>query len=572
MNRLACFLLVVLAVSTLAAQETFAIRRADELRLMNASLTMPDGGKIAMWQTSQAGDPDLYAMRFGANNLLLWQQAVPLVIKPGVQSSPCLTMLSSGNILLTWMDGGLWGQAFTPDGALLWQTDGIQLLAEQDCYSLGTPVAWDDGSFGIAYLGVDTLRAKRFNASGVAVWDALCLQFNPGLDPDILQALPDNSGGMLVNISMNADPPSEFPSVTKTARLDGAGNLMVYPLFEADSFPRTYYNLFAGLAGEYYLCSTPENGTDIIYLQKANSSGQFLLPQARMLDLDCDLEITDVHLTPSIQSGIYLDWPERDDYPNVVNKVMKLNVSLEPLWTSTLGSMDAYSIYLNWQEDSSGRLWCTWVRQNLITGANNLVAQVLTASGIHAWQQDLYLHTCTRSMPFPRVAVGTNQASILYPAWDGNHTCLKQQLISADGDMLWGPVGHNIVQFPCGHGSNLAVVSLGDKFLSLWMDSRPATPGIYYQVIDHSGNIYCEELGRSLVAEGNINSTYVTHCVMADGSVAILHRTGEQQTATHYLQVVNTAGNRTYPGAGIEVGTLNLNVCMVARGNAIYIY
>lgn len=146
------------------------------------------GGAILCWTGSSGGDLNIFATRITASGRLPWQQERSVCSARGEQASIVSTQSRRGGVVVVWRDGrdgedvGIFAQAISRDGRMLWARDGIavctgsgdrsQVVAVGDARD-GVYVAWVDppqgGRVFAQHLSESGRRISGSPSNGVLV-------------------------------------------------------------------------------------------------------------------------------------------------------------------------------------------------------------------------------------------------------------------------------------------------------------------------------------------------------------------------------------------------------------------
>ncbi|MBL7073770.1 T9SS type A sorting domain-containing protein [candidate division KSB1 bacterium] len=152
---------------------------------------IPDGsgGVYIVWHDQREDDGDLYIQRMDGSGFPQWPDGgIGLCTLPKKQQNPRLVPDGAGGAIVIWHDNrndptntlaDIYAQRISPDGTLLWDTDGapvctadgdqIEARLRGDGFG-GVVVAWEDErNGGIPY---NDIYAQRLNTDGDTLWAA----------------------------------------------------------------------------------------------------------------------------------------------------------------------------------------------------------------------------------------------------------------------------------------------------------------------------------------------------------------------------------------------------------------
>ena len=183
----------------------------------------PDGsgGAIVAWQDSRNGtsNNDIFAQRINASGDVQWaENGIAISSAAGDQVIPQIVSDGSGGAIVTWVDGGTYGNIYAQkvdaSGVVQWTTNGVVVRACGDGST--DPQIASDGAGGAIIAWVDfsgmepDILAGRVNASGTVLWMAgICgahwTQWHP-------QIISDGSGGAIVTWDDDRSAITEDPT------------------------------------------------------------------------------------------------------------------------------------------------------------------------------------------------------------------------------------------------------------------------------------------------------------------------------------------------------------------------
>jgi hypothetical protein len=196
------------------------------------------GGAIIAWWDYRS-DGDIYAQRVDADGNLLWDMdGLPVCAASGSQYNPRLVAASGGGAFVTWMDARngyeeVFAQWIDPDGAPLWQIDGVSATAGS-WYNSG-PQLVDDGAGGVIVAWYDyrsgnvyQVYAQRFDSGGATTWGSNGIMLMDSYTySSELSMVPDGFGGAIVASDLYVDNGSS--SDIYAQRVDRDGNVLWGP-------------------------------------------------------------------------------------------------------------------------------------------------------------------------------------------------------------------------------------------------------------------------------------------------------------------------------------------------------
>jgi len=177
-------------------------------------LIIPDGygGAIVVWTDWRNGPSDLYAQRISPEGAMLWDvDGVSVCSDPDVQEDPQLDTDGEGGAIFVWKDerddyeGEVYAQRILADGSMGWTPDGIDV-----CDYIGgsqhMPDVVADGVGGAVIAWYDRredvsgdIFAQRLNADGTLRWSSLAVPvcMQEDAQHDVVLAADMHQGALL---------------------------------------------------------------------------------------------------------------------------------------------------------------------------------------------------------------------------------------------------------------------------------------------------------------------------------------------------------------------------------------
>jgi hypothetical protein len=173
------------------------------------------GGGFVSWADGRLGDEnvDIYAQRIANNGAMLWaEQGTPIVRLPGNQVENAIVKDATGGAVIVWTDSrkqsedtDIYAQKITPQGNLLWDTNGVAVAATEEYQTHPAVVADDAG--GVLVTWQDFFRsgdgwnvyAQHIEANSQPTWEqdgiAVCIADGHQVGPAIIS---DGSDGAII--------------------------------------------------------------------------------------------------------------------------------------------------------------------------------------------------------------------------------------------------------------------------------------------------------------------------------------------------------------------------------------
>lgn len=468
MRRLA-LILTLLALSmaisaNLLWDEEIAIRQGVNIEWFRTGIDTHDGCAIYVWSDTKLGERDLWAQKVDAQGNMVWGEPVLIDGKPDRQEDPTITRTSDNNYVIAWIDffddpdGNVYAQKINADGQRLWQEGGVPVCtAPAVQLSINMEPDQDGGVFMVwmdARNPSKDIYGQRLNANGDAVWAPNGIPIADDIGDEVQNTmLPDGTGGMMIGYTVDYGGDEDI----YVKRFLGDGTMAwdnALPLaVGAESQGKVRMAAIGN--GEFIFTWQDQAGNDPnIMAQKVNLAGQAVWPQT---------------------VAVYSDLDADDSYPQENPRIV--------------GTSDNAAIIV-------------WEDKRLDTQDPDLFAQKINASGQLLWDANgVALSTAPFAQFGPRMA--SDGAGGCYVVWDdrrnGNtpNEDVYAQHLSATGEALWGAGGKPICTAANTQEGSLVKVA-GDNIFINWMDMRNGSIGLYYQVLNSSGNVLLEADGKEV--------------------------------------------------------------------------
>lgn len=567
----------MVALASLSAQE-ISIRKADDLRLESFSFKTADNSQIMFWSDLSSGHRDIWCQKINPSAQPLFGEAVPLVSTPGDQELLAVCPASDNNFIILWAEREineilqLRIQKVTSNGLRLWGEQGV-LVTNAASYYPGLHLVTNSiGGAFVVYQSWITqpVMAQSFDGFGNGLWafGGVPLVTDPGY-LRLYNAVADGSGGLIVNVGFY--PSSVWESRLLRFSASGAqvgGN----PLIPPSSFPDSTYRILAPVNGSYVLYQEPFNGGKILYLNKMDASGNLLLPQALAFDLSGGEYAQLKRLVNTPEAGVAIAWAASEFEGSAQHFVQKLTPALTPVWPQAAtvfnGIFNTNEVQLNPTPD--GKLWMSWM------GFHDdpfLRAQVLDQNGIPLWEADgkLISPSADELISFAYQDKGI----YLWNTKESGFKKIQLQALGTNGAFSYPPGGLNLEARLNYNASILDTYTLGDRFLSLWIDQRDRG-NLYFQLLNQNSQALLEPNGRAILST-SASTVYLNAAVLTpQGKLAMIYSTAEYSQEPYqyasYLQMIDSGGNLEFPGNGMLLNfTADFGTRMSSVGNSILI-
>ncbi|MDZ4121220.1 MAG: hypothetical protein U1C33_02270, partial [Candidatus Cloacimonadaceae bacterium] len=349
------------------------------------------------------------------------------------------------------------------------------------------------------------------------------------------------------------------------------------PLFAATAFPTPDYKLIAGFNNHFIVYTTVGSNPATLIVQKMDNLGNLLLPDELNIPIATSTYRSNLNLQRADYSdGFYCLWEYRPSYSNCQIRIQKFSSDFNALWaenglmiTDNNNSNRTVSI----AENPAASLWLSWVESEEYNTIHHVKAQMLSASGDLQWPvSGITLGSGGKKLILPIVFAGANQSGYVWYAEEESQHRLKYQVLNSTGQPLLTPEGAILSSQLGGHCQIGSALVLGERFLTLWKDTRPGNPGLYYQLSDTQLNTYMEENGSRLYPPTPAGPSFHGAIKMDNGNVAVLYSLYANNSSTYYIQVIEPNGSPLYPDFGIALGQFpNYAPKMSVDGNDLYL-
>ncbi|HPI42896.1 MAG TPA: FlgD immunoglobulin-like domain containing protein [Candidatus Cloacimonas acidaminovorans] len=379
--------------------------------MQNTMLPDGEGGMIIAYTHSYAGNDDLYAKRFNANGTMVWQNTLVISEAEGSQSDIRMAALNDGNFVFTWADKrsadtDIYAQKINLAGDLLW---GSYLIVYSDQNGLARPqvnprivktsdngviIVWED--FRLDTQNPD-LFAQKISASGIKQWSeegiALCTAEFAQLGPRLAS---DNNGGCFVvwddlrnGNAPNVDIYAQHLSASGNALWEANGKaICIAPNEQSGSLIKVSNNIV------FINWMDIRNGSVGIYYQALTYEGTVLLAV----------------------NGAEVFWGLSGDAPLDNYLILKRSSDVVIIWQDTRFANDGYRLFFQFLNPDGS-----------IDLEPNGHPVTVSVGG-------------SQSTP-SAVVTPDDQIAIIWEDARGDNPKVYAQLLSANGERLWGEQG-----------------------------------------------------------------------------------------------------------------------------------
>ena len=566
MKRIVLTVCLLLCIATCLLAEEFIIRQADELTLEQFSFQTADGGWLVFFSDNSTLSKNIYCHKLSAAGELLTDQAILLAHKEIDQKLLDVIPTSDGNFIIIWKEiistkSHDYMQKVTPEGQCLWLDEGV-LLSDQFTYSKGKILANDNGGIIAVFQNrwANPIFGQNFDSGGNKLWgetEIALVEMDDMVEMKNVLSCP--GGGFLVHICIRTPESYQY----KVLKFSDAGVLIDDDAIPAlNLFDGRYADIIGPVNGEYLLYTVSE---DSLKISKTGTNGEALFTQ----NLECDLLFQRF-------SGIWLLRDGRMAYVlaggyNLTLTLHMLSADLQPLWNAVE------------QYPSDGKILMAESPDGKILLAVEPYVQIFDAAGGKLFTQSLAVTDELYTHPKYMVVLPANDRGIfLWHDILNRRQMIKIQVLNIDGTLAHGSSGIALEDRLAGvcDGARWRhqCFSLGNRFLSIWMERRHETSltdgyqygmsGIYYQLFDANMQPLLELNGRSLQPLGDDVLDVLQFMVDNDSRLYILYTT--LSGGRTFLQAIDYHGNLCFGESGIMLGNQNHIIGCVDQ--AVYLF
>ena len=146
-----------------------------------------EGGLVVVWQVYENFINDqLYAQRISPEGAQMWQkEGIPICTADGIQKNATIVSDGEGGTIVIWRDerdiyADLYAQRIRSDGSYVWKENGIPLCTAGGHQDKPAVVRISDDRFFLAWLdyrgdfgekSVDAIYCQQFDLNGKLLWD-----------------------------------------------------------------------------------------------------------------------------------------------------------------------------------------------------------------------------------------------------------------------------------------------------------------------------------------------------------------------------------------------------------------
>ena len=554
-----CLTIVCIFTAFLCFAQEQVLREAWKLGWNRIHVKTTDNCAIVLWQDTDAGDSDIYAQKLNPSGASQWASPIMLVGGPGVQEAIACEKTSDNNFVLLYKSidndyvSNYWIQKFSSNGQRLWGEAGVRLLSgSADLLGVFVVPNASGGAY-IVYRSIYNGReitGQHIDSYGNQLWPAggiTLFSYNNSIILD--GAVSDDEGGIIINVQKWVA--NQY--LSEILRYSSSGTLV--PLSPSAVFTGGRYSILRTATNKFALWKRDvESNNGITIFAIDNLGNQLISPVFISLNQSSNLDHV---LKPTEDGGILLCYlsTSASERRFVIHR---FNNNYEPMWGSS-GVHVNIAPSANWSEQAlsltpAGGVWLSWVETLDYPHFRVVKTQYFSPDGVAQWgEQGTQLSDSLSFASSAQPIAVTNTCLFLWSDSRDDLLSLRRTAIGNNGAALMPSEGVPVISRLAGQAHAIDTISLADKYLVLWMDSRNKGDNIYYQLCDTNMNPLLPSNGKSLIAPSYSNITDPIIRKLPDDSVAILYKLSSNIESACYLQRVDSYGNVMYAGNGILI-------------------
>ncbi len=566
--------LFLLSMNTgLCALET-PIRQAYDLNCSKQFVKTSLDETIVFWSDVPNGNRDIFAQKIGRGGQTIWTEPLPLVSASGDQSLLDVVSTSDSCFVILWGEYNrlncvqLKTQKYNRQGQALWATGGIPVTGDNINLNRSFLVPNLVGGAYVVYYYYSTervVRGQNIDASGNFLWQAGGLSlFTHSSIIDLIEAIPDNAGGLFINVSKNV----QFQIQNHLLRVDASGNVTAPMTLIALSFTGGRFKVKSFNTNELLIYDLGTYSGAILRMAKIDYQGNFL---TAVLEYPMPITgtIEEYELLVKQGESVSLAWMHHT--ANYALYVQKYDVNLVPVWQpgAVAVANSTNPIYQVSLSQMGNNLSINWLEgYSYVANLPLCKAQLLNPQGGTEWEAGGKIlgagYSFTKAISFSDRCLYLRNANV-----EGN-LCMQYQIVNSAGVSFIANGGANIVQSMNGIAQALKVHPINNKYLSLWADTR-YLQRIYYQIQNTNQQNLLPDNGIALNPTEHLSEYYITSITAPNDCVAIFYGFYSPNDSL-YLQLIDQNGTKQYPGKGIAFKNFDyMNYHLSSDASGIYI-
>ena len=546
MKKLAILLsLCLLTVAALNSQEIM-LREAFDIKLEQFYFQQDDGSWVVFIGDNSSGNLDFFCHSFSASG-----EAIPnsSVLVHSGHNLQAVIKGNDGSFFIMWqVDQDYRLQKVSSSGQLLWPEAGISISSFDMLDPVIKIVSNDAGGVFVVIetlSGHQAIWAQHIDSNGNKLWtEEGLLLVDDTSRRDLRDVFADNQGGLLLSYNNHIGSYVYTYLLRISATGDQIGSL---PLISSDLIPSREFKILPMDDGNFLIFTTlAGNGT--FYLNLIDVSGQLLLDDWVFQQvLRSNYE---VQMLPQNDGGLLLTYY---DSTNARFHVKFFDALLQELYHHNLDAVGLFQNQIQPKIGSTtdGKTWLALDRGTQY-GQSFLKVYTFDALGDLIWQEPMSLEIDSLLAPSPYLLMlpCPDQATFVWNGQEGGNRTIQTQSISIDGVLSAKDV---LKECLYGLTQNIGIYRVGNKFLSMWIDSRNMY-SIYFQLVDDEMQALLEPNGRAATFDGLMDiSIAAAKVVSADKMAFIYGAKFDEGIGKSFLQTIDSEGNLGFADYGLEI-------------------
>jgi hypothetical protein len=572
------FTLLVLSLTAgLVWPEAVAIRQGVNIEWFRTGTETPDGGAIYVWSDTKLGGRDLWAQKVDAAGNFPWGEPLLVDNKTDRQEDPVITRTSDGNYIIAWidfssdLDGDVYAQKINGQGQLLWPAGGKPVCTLPGIQiSLNMEADMDGGAFIIwsdSRNPSKDLFGQRISSTGDPVWTVNGIAIANDTGDEIQNTmLPDGQGGMIIAYTHTYVGADDLFA----KRFNANGTMAWTNTLALSTAPggQSGVRMAALTGGDFVFTWEDQRNPDPdIYAQKINLAGQPQWGEYVIVYSDQGQSSPVSQKNPRIvktsDNGAIIIWEDnRLDLQNPDLYAQKLSNSGTKLWNPdgvALCTAEFAQVGPRMTPDSSGGCYVVWDDlRNGNTPNDDVYAQHLSSTGAALWDANgKAICTAANAQNGSLVKVSNNNIFINWMDVRNGSVGIYYQVLNASGNIqleangkliVWGLSGDTPLE-------NYLIVNRSTDTAIIWQDTRFANDGyrIYYQILNPDGSVDLEVNGRPITDSVGGTQLSPKAIVTPDDYLAIVWEDERGNNPKIYAQLLSPTGERLWGDQGLEV-------------------
>ena len=567
-------LLSIAGFANLAWNQEVAIRQGVNIEWFRTGIETHDGAAIYVWSDTKLGERDLWAQKVDAQGNLVWGDPVLIDGKPDRQEDPTITRTTDNHYVIAWIDfsddpdGSVYAQKINAQGELLWQEGGIPVCVVPGVQLSINMEADDNG--GVFMVWMDDrnpskdLYGQHLDANGNPLWTANGIPIADGIGDEIQNTmLHDGEGGMMIAYTYNYSNDEDV--FVKRFLSNGTMAWDDYLVLAAGPESQGKVRMAAIGNGEFIFTWQDQTGSDPnIMAQKVNLAGQALWPQNVAVFSDLNAPQPAPQENPRIvgtsDNAAIIVWEDkRIDSHDPDLFAQKISSSGQLLWNpdgAPLSTAEFAQFGARMASDGAGGCYVVWDdRRNGNTPNEDIYAQHLSAAGQALWEAGgKAICTAGNTQEGGLVKVAGNNVFINWMDLRNGSVGIYYQVLNASGQTLLEENGKEVFWGLSGDApkNNYLILPRSNDTVIIWQDTRFANLGyqIFFQFLNPDGTVALETNGRSVTAQTGYDQSNPHAVVTPDGHIYVIWEDNRHDDPKIYMQLLSPTGERLWGETG----------------------